>query len=61
MTTEVQRDGEVPEDPAPSIFACVQKELHHKSSKASVVQSDWLPKCNMETGNDYSAAKDFTI
>jgi hypothetical protein len=36
------------------------EELHQKSSEGSVVQSDWLPKCHMETGNDSSAAKDFS-
>jgi hypothetical protein len=36
------------------------EELHQNSSEGSVVQSDWLPKCHMETGNDPSAAKDFS-
>jgi hypothetical protein len=36
------------------------EELHQKSSERSVVQSDWLPKCHMEMGNDSSAAKDFS-
>jgi hypothetical protein len=36
------------------------EELHQKSSEGSVVQSDWLPKCHMETSNDTSAAKDFS-
>jgi hypothetical protein len=35
-------------------------ELHQKSSKGIVVQLDWLPKCHMKTGNDPSAAKDFS-
>jgi hypothetical protein len=37
----------------------VFKELHKKSSEGSAVKSDWLPKCQMETGNDQSAAKGF--
>jgi hypothetical protein len=36
------------------------EEMHQKSSEARVVQSDWLPKCYMKTGNNSSAAKDFS-
>jgi hypothetical protein len=36
------------------------EELHQKSSEGSVVQLDWLPKCQMEADNDPSAAKDFS-
>jgi hypothetical protein len=36
------------------------EELYQKSFKGSVVQSDWLRKCHMQTSNDPSAAKDFS-
>jgi hypothetical protein len=55
MSNEMGRCRKILPQVDPHVFRRTTPEIFR-----SVVQSDWLPKYHMETGNDSSAAKDFS-
>jgi len=43
----------------PKLIRMCLEELHQKSYEGMVVQLYWLPKCQMQTGNDPNNGEDF--